>query len=125
MSGPFIQFACFNCPLNFIDRRFARSNPAKTVTMLTMCIHENSSLRMITASRLLNTGIRLPNKAVRPAPSILMEIFQIKKQITDAPIPRYKIEPINGLFQCTTGSMIIFPHEKGKQQNRSEQKRHK
>jgi len=49
-------------------------------------------------------GIRLPNKAVRPAPSILMEIFQIKKQITDAPMPRYKIEPINRLFQDTTGA---------------------
>jgi hypothetical protein len=60
-----------------------------------MCIHENSSLRRITASRLLNMGIRLPNKDVLPAPSMLIEVFQIKKQITDAPIPRYKIEPTN------------------------------
>lgn len=37
---------------------------------------------------LLKTGIRLPNNAVRPAPNLLMAIFQRRKQMTDAPRPR-------------------------------------
>ena len=77
MRGPFIQFVGFSSPLNFIERRFARSNPVKTMIMLTMCTHENSSCRITAASRLLNIGIRLPNKAVLPAPSMLMAVFHI------------------------------------------------
>ena len=55
------------------------------------------------ASILLNTGMRIPNKAERPAPSLPIAMFQIRKQITDAPIPIYKIEKIISLLKAGVG----------------------
>jgi hypothetical protein len=68
-----------------------------------MCIHENSSFRIMTASRLLNMGIRLPNKAVRPAPEYANGDIPYGKANTEAPMPRYKIAPIKRMFPVQPG----------------------
>ena len=99
--------------LFFISRRFARSNPLNTRSMLITWIQENFSCRINTASRLLNIGMRFPNKAVLPAPNMLIEIFQIKKQITEAPTPRYKIEIVNPIFQCIADVLLISHKKNG------------
>ena len=65
------------------------------------------------ASILLKTGIRLPNKAVRPAPSLPIAIFQIRKQMTDAASPRYRIDKIRWLFHVTVADRLSSQIKKG------------
>jgi len=67
----------------------------------------------MTASRLLNMGMRLPNSAVRPAPSMLMAMFHIAKQITEAPMPRYNIEATRPIFHSATGDWLCSHTKNG------------
>src|SRR5262245_19127658 len=104
MTRAFCQVQLFAvCKYNFYreTRRLDKIIPAATSAELITCIQLNGSCKMITASRLLNIRIRLPNRTVLAAPSLWIAMFQIGKQITEAPRPRYKMENSNLLFQCT------------------------
>ena len=72
--------------------------------------------------RLVKMGMRLLNKTVLPEPRMPMALFQIKKQITEAPILRYRIEITTSRFQVTgpvvyisqmnIGNMRTVPNKK-------------
>jgi len=85
--------------------------PAKTSMILTTCIQVKGSCKIRTDSMLPNTRIRLPNKAVRPAPRFRIAIFQIKKQITEAPNARYRMIS-NRLTFHFTGAVIFISYKK-------------
>ena len=85
--------------------------PPNTSAILTTCIQVNGSCKMRTASMLPNTRIRLPNKAVRPAPRFLIAIFQIRKQMTEAPTARYRIIS-KRLTLHLTGAALLISYKK-------------
>ena len=63
--------------------------------------------------RLVKIGIRLPNKTVLPAPKIPIALFQMKKQMTEAPMPRYNIEITTFSFQMIAGTCCTSHKKNG------------
>lgn len=78
------------------------NKPINTSAALVACNQVNDSFKSINASIELKMGMRLPNKAVRTAPSLSIAAFQHKKEITEVPRPKYAIMPQSFQLLITT-----------------------
>jgi hypothetical protein len=89
----------------------ANTIPTKTSAMPIRWLEVKVSSRKRTAPRLLKMGIRFPNSIVRAAPIFRIAMFQIQKQMTEAPRPRYKMPIAKGIFQVIG---FVLPNSKRK-----------
>ena len=68
--------------------KFAMINPNMMMVPAIKCMVENFSPNIITASMVLNIGMRLAKMTVLDAPIFAMDAFQQRNPMTELPMPK-------------------------------------